>query len=578
MADKEKAEMALKPLRPITSIDQAAAKSKPKISKSQADKEIALGKKASQKRDWPVAVKHLLRAWEYYSDDLALLTILSHALVQLGVREKAIEVLEKTLSRHEPTPDICAIMLQMALEMSMYDTAVKIGRALIELDPNTASHYVNLGSALAGADQLDAGIDMLKNVIPIFPEHSGLWNVLGHTVQKRDGREASKVFFEEALRLNPKSFKAMNNLAFVEMDTKKRLALAERGLKVHPDTPELHISKAFCLMHDGDLVNGFEEYEWRLDPRRKLGQTLIYTHKVPVWDGSSLKGKSLFVTGEQGIGDEILFSIMLERVYEEAEKLYIGCEKRLVTIFERRFPNATVVPGATKSAYGYIYRSYPDIEYAIRDEGLEIDWAVPIASLPRYYWKSIEDIPEFPEGFLHADKGLKKALAERISSVGEGLKVGIAWRSGHMTIERSRAYLSLEKLLPVLQQKGVHFFSLQYTDVREEVEAFEKAHGIKIHRFDDIDMKKNIEANLAIAENLDLVLGAGVSPLTFAASVGTPTWWMTELQPWWRFGCEEGRPKFLPQGRFFTQEGRLGSWDGPVDDVRLALADFVATH
>ncbi len=554
-----------------------AARSKVSLSQAKSAKE--LGRRAASEGNWPEAVKQLLVAWEVFSDDLAILTVLSHALVQLGVREKAIEVLERTLQRHQPTPDICAIMLQMAVEMSMYEVAVKIGYVLIELDPKSPGHYVNLASALGGMEELDAGIDMLQNVIPLFPEHSDLWNVLGTLVQRRDGREQSKVFFHEAIRLDPNSFKAINNLAGAVTDIGERRELSAKAIELQPDHPEPHIIKGFCDMHFGDLRSGFEEYEWRLDARRRLGQSITYTHKVPRWDGSSLKGKSLFVTGEQGIGDEILFAMLIKRVYEEAEQLYIGCEPRLVSIFQRQFPKAVVAPSATQNKYGYIYRSFPEIELAIQNEGLEIDWAVPIASMPKYFWHSVEDIEEFPGGYLSAAPELSKSFGARIAAAGEGLKVGLSWRSGNVSGQRKSSYLSLEQWLPVLKTPGVQFFSLQYTDVSKECADFEQEHGIKIHQFEDVNMKQDIEANLAIIDNLGLVMGAPTSPLSYAASLGKTTWWLSELEPWWRFGFDEGRPKFLPQGRFFTQEGQPEpGWGEPVEKVRQALSDLLASH
>lgn len=546
-----------------------------KITKARANKEFELGRKAAKAGDWHSVAKHLLVAWEVYSDDLPLLTVLSHALVQLGARSQAIELLEKTLQRHKATPDICAIMLQMALEMTMYDVAVKIGRILIEIDPQTPGHYINLASALAGAEEYDAGISMLQAVIPMFPEVSGLWNVLGSLVQQRDGREASKAFFHESIRLDPKNFKAYSNLAGAEEDQTKRHEIITEAIKLEPKNPEPHLINAFCLMHMGRLKEAFKEYEFRMDPSRKLGQSLSYTHKVPRWDGSSLAGKTLMVTGEQGIGDEVAFAPLLHRVYKEAEKLYIGCEPRLVSIFQREFPNAVVARHATKSQYGYIYRSFPEIEYAMRDDGLEIDWAVPIASLPGYFWEGPEDIEEFPDGYLSADPALATEFAKKIAGAGKGLKVGIVWRSGNITGIRKRSYLNLEQMLPILATKGVTFFSLQYTNVREELEAFEKEHGIKIHTFDGVDMKNDIESNLAIMANLDLVLGAPTSPLSFAASLGVRTWWMCEMEPWWRYGFDGGRPKFLPQGKYFTQGEERGNWDKPVEDVRAALADML---
>ena len=64
---------------------------------------------------------------------------------------------------------------------------------------------------------------------------------------------------------------------------------------------------------------------------------------APVWDGSSLADKTILVYGEQGIGDEIMFASCLPELIEQADRCLVACEPRLVPLFRRSFPTATVV-------------------------------------------------------------------------------------------------------------------------------------------------------------------------------------------------------------------------------------------
>ena len=56
-----------------------------------------------------------------------------------------------------------------------------------------------------------------------------------------------------------------------------------------------------------------------------------------------LAGKTALVWSEQGIGDEIMFANPINDALAEARHLVLECNARLVPIFRRSFPSASVV-------------------------------------------------------------------------------------------------------------------------------------------------------------------------------------------------------------------------------------------
>ena len=124
------------------------------------------GQEHAEKSEWADAVKQLMIAWEAMPEDLSILTILAHALTQLGVREHAIKVLEKTLTYHAPTPDVCSVILQLALDMGFQSIAEKLGHQLIAMEPHVYKHYVNLFTAMNRQEKFDETIEMAQQVIP----------------------------------------------------------------------------------------------------------------------------------------------------------------------------------------------------------------------------------------------------------------------------------------------------------------------------------------------------------------------------------------------------------------------------
>ncbi len=532
---------------------------------------LKLGQEFAENKNWPEAVKYLLIAWEAMPDDINILTVLAHALAQLGVREKAIEVLQVTLERHEPTPQICSVMLQMALEMNFNDIALKLSNLLLSMEPDFYPHYVNHITVLYKLERFDEAIEVAQASLPSFPDCADLWNVLATAVRFRDGREASVVFYEEALRLAPNDYKVLGNLAAVTPDVEKAGSYYKRALEANPDNPEPHLGYAFNLMRRGVLDEAWKHYNERFHPRRAQSQIIHYTHKLPEWDGSDLSGKTLFVTAEQGIGDELMFGNFLPFLYERAEQLIIGCDPRLVSIYERRFPNAIVDVYTDRFREGYRYRLFLKIQRMIEAGDLHVDFAVPVASSFMHEWQKPEDIKPHQDGFINADPDRANDFADRINNDGKPV-VGFAWSSGITTGIRQGVYLEIDQLGPIMQfGDRVHFVNLMYSDVREDLAKIKDMYGVEIQSFDDVNMKQDIEANLAIIDNCDLVVSSCSAPGIFSLSKGCPTLLMARDLPWWCFGSR-GPLLFAKDAELMTHENGM-EWSTVLERTVAAMSE-----
>lgn len=489
---------------------------------------------------WEDALPHLLKAWDAMPEDVNLLTVLCQALASVGVRDKAIEVLERTLQIHEPTPDIIGVMQMLAREMDMQDISLKLAHQLVNMEPREPRHYVNLATAYSAKQQYDESIDMLQQIIPMFPDHGDLWNVLATQVRARDGFEASLVFFQEALRLNPKDFKVYSNYAqslFMMGDYARSREANEMSIKLNPENPEPRMGLAQLQFYYGEIEDAWENYKARLNTRRSIKQVQIYTYDVAEWAGEPLEGKTLLVAPEQGIGDEIMWGNYIRFLYERADKLVIGCDHRLVSIYQRAFPDAHVERYYDRIHQGYRYRSLPIAQKLMSDGDLSVDYAIPVAQSPSFEWRTVESIKPHPDGFLIPDPELQASFRQRMDAISNRPKVGLAWRSGLVDPHRRHNYSTVADLGPLMKHGDkVDFINLQYGDVTKELEELQETFGVTVHQFDGVDLKADIEANLAIMACCDYVVSSASAPAQFAMAVGAPTLIMSVPRLWWAFG------------------------------------------
>lgn len=538
-------------------------------------KALKAGQQHAELGEWDKALPHLLVAWEAMPEDVHLLTLIAHGLARLGVREHALAVLERALSVTEPSEDILNVMLNLAIEMEMHSVAVQVGELLVTTYPS-AQHYVNLATAYTGVGKLDESIEMLQQVLPLYPDSSDLWNVLATQVRARDGVAASNVFFEEAMRLSPKDLKVVSNYAISFVQTgkfRKALELNIRAVELDPEVPEPHIGVAQLCFLEGQMEKGWSHYKHRLNPRRTRNQTQIYTHGLEAWEGQDLSGKTLMVCSEQGIGDEVMFGNYLPFLYERAEKLIIGCERRLLSLYQRRFPDAIVDFHVDQLKQGYRYRHFPNAQRMLRDGEVQADFAISLADAPSFEWTATNQVKPHPDGFLKACPERSLDIRKRLAAISSKPKVGFAWRSGIVSQQRNHLYGSIESFGPIMELADkVDFINLQYGEVTEELAKIKALYGVDIHNFEDIDLKADIEANVAIASNLDLVVSSCSAPGMFSLSSGSPTILTSAYTPWWCFGHDE-KVLFAKDAEFVVCD-EIVDWD----DIMKRVASKVRGH
>ena len=501
---------------------------------------IKTAQKFYDNEQWEEAAPYFMEVWHRHPDDKEILIVLAFLLSKLGVRAHAIALLEKALEVHGPTKDILAILGDMASKMEMHDIALQIYRISTNEFPDDPMGYVNLASALGSLDKHAESISVLQQVIPHFPTNALMWNVLASHVSVEHGPAAAVEFYEEALRLDPDHYMALNNLANVYLafnDHQKAIETAERAHKAKPDHYEPLLLLGTLNMTVGNIVEGFEQYEARYDPRRP--GTLLFHDLPPTWQGEDLAGKNILVANEQGLGDEVLFAVNLPSIMKQAKKVFIGCDNRLVKLLERSFPGAKAVTSFTADQEGYKIRVFPEISQGIQNGDFTVDYSIKAGSAPRYLWQDVKDIPNYPNGFLTPDPNRVDYWKDQLDQVSDKPKVGIIWRSGMRNKYRDLAYTQIEDWAEIFENQGVTFVCLQYDDCSEEIAEAKEKYGVDIYLPKDLDQKNNIDDTCALIKALDLVIGVSTAPAHMANAVGTPVWWVLKALPWWYFGETE---------------------------------------
>lgn len=491
-----------------------------------------------QKGEWGPAALAAAEAADVDAKYASAFHLLALALDNLGQRHQAFTMYERALALDPHDADVYLNVGTAAWGLRLFDGAEKAFRAYIEMRPDCPKGYNNLSGCLRDTGRMDEAVELIRNALYRMPDAAELWNSLGTTMCESCDFDSARTFYLEALRLNPKMSRAFHNmghtLSFIGPleDSVANFSKALALCTLDSDRAETLHARGLSLVSMGNLVEGWSQYETRHDPR--FSQSCYFAVDAPRWDSEDLTGRKLAIVGEQGLGDEIMFAGMvpdlIERVGPEG-KVMIACDHRLVSLFQRSFPQAHVGPeGRTK------HNTKPVRVVQWAKGNLKPDFYTPMGSPLGQIRSRIEDFPA--RAFLKPDPARVRFWQDRLAALGPGPYVGICWRSMLMTTQRKKMFSALELWGPVLEKTSVKFINLQYGDCREELEFAREKLGAMIHNFEDLDLKNNLDDNAALCAALDLAVSAPTAAAALAAATGTETWFLTAGRVWPQLGTD----------------------------------------
>lgn len=483
----------------------------------------------------------------------------------------ALEAYERGLSIDPANPPIANDLGRLASKMGMLPQAEALFRHYLSFRPFAPESTNNLAGVLRDQLRYDEAVEVLKPAIQAHPEKVMLWNTLGTVLEDQGETEQASVFYAEALRLNPKEAKARYNLSNTlftlgqrsEAIAQCRQAIAE--CKTAEDLTTMRFSLAAMLLAEGDLGEGWDEYTARLEPT--YCDPVHYLTTRPKWEpGADISGRHLLLIGEQGLGDEILFSNPIDDVLEAlgpGGRLSLAVTDRLLPLFERAYPTAQLGTHRSISSGGRHVRTVPFIE-----DWADIDFWAPMGEATRQLRRSAEAFPERPGGFMKADPDRVRHWRAVFADL-PGPRIGLLWTSMLIDTARYRYFAPFEEWAPILKTPGATFINLQYGDCSAAIARARDEFGVEIHQPPGIDLKNDLDDVAALACALDLTIGFSNATFNIAAACGAPCWLLTSPDTWARLGTD--RYPWYSQVRAFWPE-TSGDWPPLMAAVAQALA------
>ncbi len=532
-----------------------------------------------KKGDWAGGGEFALKALHVDEKSGEAWHILAIARDKCNDFKTALTCYETALQLMPENPAIANDLGRLAYKMGMTDLAEKFFLFFLNKCPGHVEALNNLASALRELNKLDEAIELLRDAITVNQTDPQLWNALGTVVNAQGDITTSIIFYQEALKYDPQHVHALYNLGnalAVTGQVEEGLTYLHKALPIFTDPMNIHtcrLSIAFCYLHLGNFEEGWDWYETR--SKDDTNEAIHYLIKRPRWKKDMpLTGKRIFVSAEQGLGDEIMFATVLPDLIREVGPdghVSIGVESRLVPLFQKGFPQATIFKHHTTKHQGVTVRLFPDItDWEPYDY-----WAIMGDFLGRYR-KHIEDFPT-PHTILNPAPDRVAYWKGVLSELNDLPKVGILWKSLIKHSRRDRYYSPFGQWQNILELKGLQFVNLQYGDTSEEL-ALAEAMGLNIWTPPGIDLKDDLDDLSALCLAMDCILSPANATSNIAGAAGANVWLITPENSWTSMGTRAF--PWYPSFRVFFSESLL-DWSpvmGRIKDALVAEFRLAAPH
>jgi tetratricopeptide (TPR) repeat protein len=432
-------------------------------------------------------------------------------LRRIGQPEKAIVALGAAIALspqdpalHEAVADALRSLAQPAEALAAFDRA-------LALEPGRSATHVARGTLLSEQMRLDEALAAFDAAVACDPGYAIAHFNRGVTLRKLQR-------IDEAIAAN-------------------RAAIA-----LQPDFAKAHQQLAICLLQQGRLAEGFEEYEWRrrtvedADPRYALPSP---------WNGEDLAGKTLFVFHELYLGDMIQFCRYARLAELAGARVILAAPPMLHALLRTLSPTLELIGAA--------------------DTPPHYDYQCALLSLPRAFRSAIAATTPY----LAAEPVRLAHWRERLGS--DGFRIGLCWQGSTLpyadVMQRS---FPLAGLAPLADARpDVRLISLQKYSGLEQLRQLPS--GMRVETVEAFDEGADAFVDTAaMMAACDLIITTDTSVAHLAGALGAPVW---VALPWladWRWLEDRDDSPWYPSMRLFRQP-RAGEWPAVFAAMASAL-------
>jgi len=324
----------------------------------------------------------------------------------------------------------------------------------------------------------------------------------GNLAREKHQPDQAIAFYAQAFVQDPESSAAFNNYGNVlrEMGhTRRAVPFLEAARALDPASVTAEFNLAVANLMLGNYEQGWRQYEsrWRYEHLSGTKPNL----PAPEWSGEDLRGKTILVIGEQGLGDQIQFLRFCGNLQDMGAKIRLHVSPGIKPLLINT-PEAIV--GITCNT---------------EDQIGPFDYWVAMMSLPRLLHMKLENVQHYLQ-YVQPDPERVKVWAERLGIPKNRMRVGVAWSGRKDSWINQHKSMPAETMASLVRKYPEHQWVSLQVDATEEDTAVIKAAGVECYPGTITDFADTA----ALMHHLDLVISVDTAAAHLAGAMGRPVW------------------------------------------------------
>ena len=482
------------------------------------------------------------------------LSILSNYAAQIGEIERAIHFIQLAYLCDPQEARFAFDYAYILQRLARYEEAIPIYQGILASDPSHVTTCINLGVCHNALKQYPAAISNYERALQCDLDQSNLaviyYNLANVYHDIGDNRTALPLY-KQAIELAPNNAVMLNNLGICLQEQNlvtESIDVYRAAIAADPSYPHAHFGLGLSLLLSGQLLAGWQEYEWRW--RLPTDEVGVREFTEPTWQGEDLHGKTIYCYAEQGLGDSIQFIRFIPGLKAKGAKTIVECQRALIELFS----------------------TMPEIDELVASGQTEVprfDYQCSFLGLPGRFQTTEASIPNLTP-YLQVLPAYEEKWRRRFDNIKKKKKVALVWAGSKVHRNDKNRSSLLAAWAPLFSFQSIQFISLQVSERADELNAFKQADNI----IDLRDEISNFADTAAILAQCDLLLSVDTSVAHLAGALGLPVWMLIPFAPDWRWMLDRTDSPWYPSMRIFRQDN-VNDWDNLIQRVSSALEDFV---
>lgn len=414
------------------------------------------------------------------------------------------------------------------------DEALRLAHDILRDDPDHQAALFIAGTVYSRAERYGTSLAVFERIVKLNPKRHEAWSNCGMSLIECGQPAKAAEMFRRAIEHDPRpSYMANLGAAYLTLGNyTEATKWASKALAIE-DSDGAHSVMGFAALAQGDWAKGWAGYERILGGRFRK-QILIGDE--PKWDGSEVE--SLFIYGEQGLGDEIMFASILPDAIPKAKRIVLECDKRLKGLLQRSFPQIEV-KGTRRGEKPWA-------------DGQTFDAGCAAGSLAYLFRPDKSACPKTP--YLVADPERRLQWRALFDSWGKPV-IGLAWSGGKAATQRRQRRIGLEAFRPLIESTDAVFVSLQYEDPSDEI----AQSGLPVRHIHRAVQSPDYDDTAAFVAELDKIVGIHTTVHHLAGAMGKASTILVPERPMWNYATGDSLPWY--QSQVFHRQRKSESWE-----------------